>query len=171
MAVFSALGNLGFAAGPTVIAFFIAAWGWRASPWLILPAVIVVGLLFVLLPPRRVDELTGSGSEISLRGLLADRAGVAAVLRLIFINFCLTVGLRGLQTFLGIHLVDLGSSVTSVGLLLTATLALGAIVSIFVSSLLAPGRQPGADRLLGARRPAARRGGRPAPAFARRAGC
>jgi FSR family fosmidomycin resistance protein-like MFS transporter len=135
MAVFSALGNLGFAAGPTVIAFFIAAWGWRASPWLILPAAIVVGLLFVLLPPRRIDELTGSRSEISLRGLLADRVGVAAVLRLIFINFCLTVGLRGLQTFLGIHHVDLGTPVTSVGLLLTATLALGAIVSIFVSSL------------------------------------
>jgi FSR family fosmidomycin resistance protein-like MFS transporter len=135
MAVFSALGNLGFAAGPTVIAFFIAAWGWRASPWLIIPAAVVVALLFVLLPPRRIDEVTRGRSEITLRGLFADRAGAAAVLRLIFINFCLTVGLRGLQTFLGIHLVDLGTPVTSVGLLLTATLALGAIVSIFVSSL------------------------------------
>jgi FSR family fosmidomycin resistance protein-like MFS transporter len=135
MAVFSALGNLGFAAGPTVIAFFIAAWGWRASPWLIVPAAVVVALLFVLLPPRRIDEVTRGRSEITLRGLFADRAGAAAVARLVFINFCLTVGLRGLQTFLGIHLVDLGTPVTSVGLLLTATLALGAIVSIFVSSL------------------------------------
>jgi MFS transporter, FSR family, fosmidomycin resistance protein len=135
MAIFSALGNLGFAAGPTVIAFFIAARGWRTSPWLILPAAVVVGLLFVLLPPRRIDQLTRSRTEISLRGLLADRVGVAAVLRLIFINFCLTVGLRGLQTFLGIHMTDLGVPLKSVGLLLTATLALGAIVSIFVSSL------------------------------------
>ncbi len=135
MAVFSALGNLGFAAGPTVIAFFIAAWGWRASPWLIVPAAVVVALLFIVLPPRRIDEHTRGRSEITLRGLFADRAGFAAVLRLIFINFCLTVGLRGLQTFLGIHMTDLGAPVTSVGLLLTATLALGAIVSIFVSSL------------------------------------
>lgn len=135
MAVFSATGNLGFAAGPTVIAFFIAAWGWRASPVLIAPAAAVVILLFVLLPPRRIDDRTRGGSEITLRALAADRAGRAAVLRLIFINFCLTVGLRGLQTYLGIHLTSLGAAVTDVGLLLTATLALGALVSIFVSSL------------------------------------
>jgi FSR family fosmidomycin resistance protein-like MFS transporter len=135
MAVFSATGNLGFAAGPTVIAFFIAAWGWGASPWLIVPAAAVVGLLFLLLPPRRIEEHTKGRTEITLRGLVADRAGFAAVLRLVFINFCLTVGLRGLQTYLGIHLTDLGTPVTSVGLLLTATLALGALASIFVSSL------------------------------------
>jgi FSR family fosmidomycin resistance protein-like MFS transporter len=135
MAVFSALGNLGFAAGPTVIAFFIAAWGWRASPVLIAPAALVVAMLFVLLPPRRIEERTKGRTEITLRGLAADRAGLAAVLRLIFINFCLTVGLRGLQTYLGIHLTDLGTPVTTVGLLLTATLALGAVVSVFVSSL------------------------------------
>ncbi len=135
MAVFSATGNLGFAAGPTVIAFFIAAWGWGASPWLIVPAAAVAALLFLLLPPRRIEEHTKGRTEISLRGLLADRAGFAAVLRLIFINFCLTVGLRGLQTFLGIHLTDLGTPVTSVGLLLTVTLALGALASILVSLL------------------------------------
>ena len=135
MAVFSALGNLGFAAGPTVIAFFIAAWGWRASPVLIVPAAVVVALLFLLLPPGRIDAHTRGRTEITLRGLAADRAGLSAVLRLIFINFCLTVGLRGLQTYLGIHLTDLGTPVTQVGLLLTATLALGAVASILVSSL------------------------------------
>ena len=135
MAVFSALGNLGFAAGPTVVAFFIAAWGWRATPVLIAPAAVVVGLLFVLLPPRRIDEHTRGRTEITLRGLAADPAGLAAVLRLIFINFCLTVALRGFQTYLGIHLTDLGAPVTTVGLVLTATLALGAVASIFVSSL------------------------------------
>jgi FSR family fosmidomycin resistance protein-like MFS transporter len=135
MAVFSATGNLGFAAGPTVMAFFIAAWGWGASPVLIVPAAVLVALLFVLLPPRRIEERTKGRTEITLRGLVADRAGFAAVLRLVFINFCLTVGLRGLQTFLGIHLADLGQPLKSTGLLLTATLALGAFASIFVSSL------------------------------------
>jgi FSR family fosmidomycin resistance protein-like MFS transporter len=136
MAVFSAAGNLGLAAGPTVIGFFIAAWGWRASPWLALPAVVVVALLFVLLPPRRIDEHTKGRTEITLRGLAADRAGLAAVLRLVFINFSITVGLRGLQTFLGIHLTDLGASLKSVGLLMTVFLALGAAASIYVSSLV-----------------------------------
>ncbi|MCX7028897.1 MAG: MFS transporter [Spirochaetes bacterium] len=135
MAVFSATGNLGFAAGPTVMAFFIAAWGWNASPVLIAPAVVVVALLFVLLPPRRIEEHTKGRTEITLRGLVADRAGFAAVLRLIFINFCLTVAIRALQTFLSIHLTDLGQPVTSAGLLLTAMLALGALASILVSSL------------------------------------
>ena len=119
MAVFSAAGNLGLAAGSTVIGFFIAAWGWRSTPWLALPAVAVVTLLFVLLPPRRIDEYTKGRTEITLRGLAADRAGLAAILRLVFINFSITVGLRGLQTFLGIHLTDLGASLKSVGLLTT----------------------------------------------------
>jgi FSR family fosmidomycin resistance protein-like MFS transporter len=136
MAVFSAAGNLGLAAGSAVIAFFIAAWGWRATPWLALPAVFVVTLLFVLLPPRRLDERTKGRTEITLRGLTADRAGFAAILRLVFINFSITVGLRGLQTFLGIHLTDLGTPVTTIGLLLTVTLALGAIASIIVSFLV-----------------------------------
>jgi FSR family fosmidomycin resistance protein-like MFS transporter len=135
MAVFSATGNLGLAAGPTVIAFFIAAWGWGASPVLIVPAAVVVALLFLLLPPRRIDEHTKGRTEITLRALVADRPGFAAVLRLIFINFCITVALRALQTFLGIHLTDLGAPVTAVGLLLTAMLALGALASIWVSSL------------------------------------
>jgi FSR family fosmidomycin resistance protein-like MFS transporter len=135
MAIFSATGNLGFAAGPTVIAYFIAAWGWNASPVLIVPAVVVVALLFVLLPPRRIEEQTKGKTEITLRGLLADRAGFSALLRLVFINFCITVAVRALQTFLSIHLTDLGQPVTSAGLLLTATLALGALASILVSSL------------------------------------
>lgn len=135
MAVFSATGNLGFAAGPTVIAFFIAAWGWRSSPVLIAPAAAVVALLAVLLPPSRIDARTKGRTEITLRGLAADRAGLAAVLRLVLINFCITVALRGLQTYLGIHLTGLGAPVTAVGLLLTATLALGALASIGVSSL------------------------------------
>jgi FSR family fosmidomycin resistance protein-like MFS transporter len=135
MAVFSALGNFGFAAGPSVIAFFVAARGWNASPILAVPAVVVVALLFVLLPPRRIDEHTGGRAEITLRGLMADRAGFTAVLRLIIVNFCITVALRALQTFLSIHLADLGRPNTSAGLLLTVTLALGALASIWVSSL------------------------------------
>jgi FSR family fosmidomycin resistance protein-like MFS transporter len=135
MAIFSALGNFGIAAGPSVIAYFIAAWGWNASPVLIAPAAVVVALLVVLLPPRRLAAHTSGRSGITLRGLAADRAGLAAVLRLVFINFCITVGLRGLQTFLGVHLTGLGVPVTSVGLFLTVTLALGALASIYVSSL------------------------------------
>jgi len=136
MAVFSAAGNLGLAAGPYVIALAIAAWGWRASPWLALPAAVIVALLLVLLPPRRIDAHTKGKTEITLRGLAADRAGLAAILRLVFINFCITVGLQGLQTFLGIHLADLGTPMTAVGLLLTVTLALGAAASIYMSTMV-----------------------------------
>jgi MFS transporter, FSR family, fosmidomycin resistance protein len=136
MAIFSAAGNLGLAAGSLVIGYFIAARGWGATPWLALPAVAVVALLFVLLPPRRVDEYTKGRTEITLRGLAADRAGLAAILRLVFINFSITVGLRGLQTFIGVHLADLGQPLKSISLLLWVTLTLGAVASIFVSFLV-----------------------------------
>lgn len=53
-----------------------------------------------------------------------------------FINFCITVGLRGLQTFLSIHLTDLGASLESAGLLVSVFLALGAAASIYVSTLV-----------------------------------
>ncbi len=38
MAIFSAGGNLGFAAGPAVIAYFISVWGFHATPVLAVPA-------------------------------------------------------------------------------------------------------------------------------------
>lgn len=68
MAVFSAGGNLGLAAGPTVIAYFIATWGWRASSWLALPAVVVVALLFVLLPPTASTSTRRAGRRLRCAG-------------------------------------------------------------------------------------------------------
>ncbi|HTZ50439.1 MAG TPA: MFS transporter [Spirochaetia bacterium] len=133
MAVFSAGGNLGFAAGPAVIAFFISVWGFHSTPILAVPAAVLAGTLALLMP--RGSRARGSGTTVRLRTLLANRRDLAMLGRLVFINFALTVGVRGLSTFLPVYMAQRGSPVTSIGALFTGMLALGAVASVFVSQL------------------------------------
>jgi FSR family fosmidomycin resistance protein-like MFS transporter len=135
MAVFSAGGNLGFAAGPAVIAYFISVWGFRATPILAVPAALVAGGLALLLPADELRRRSARAARFSLRALLANRRDLAMLLRLVFINFCLTVGVRALSTFLPVYMAEHGSHVTSIGVLFTGMLALGALASVFVSTL------------------------------------
>ncbi len=135
MAIFSAVGNLGYSAGPIVIASLIAARGAGAAPLLIVPAVALTILLFVLLPPRVVEQRSRAAARLSFRQLLADRRELPTLLRLIFVNFCLTVALRAMTTFLPVRLSALGEPVTSIGILFTIVLGLGAVLSILASSM------------------------------------
>jgi FSR family fosmidomycin resistance protein-like MFS transporter len=135
MAVFSAGGNLGFAAGPAVIAYFISVWGFRATPILAVPAALVAGSLALLLPVDELRKRAALSARVSLRGLTANRGDLTVLLRLVFINFCLNVGVRGLSTFLPVYMAQHGSPVTSIGALFTGMLALGALASVFVSTL------------------------------------
>ena len=135
MAVFSAGGNLGYAAGPAVIAYFISVWGFRATPILAVPAALVAGGLAILLPTAELRRRSARSATISLRGLLANRRDLVVLLRLVFINFALTVGVRGLSTFLPVVMARRGSPLTSIGALFTGMLALGALASVFVSTL------------------------------------
>jgi MFS transporter, FSR family, fosmidomycin resistance protein len=135
MAIFSAGGNLGFAAGPALFAFFIAAWGLHATPLLAVPAALVAGSLFLLLPSRELKKRTAAASRPSWKSLLADRGERTMLIRLVFINFCITFAVRGLTTFLPVFMARQGISLTNIGILFTGMLALGALLSIFVSSL------------------------------------
>lgn len=135
MAVFSAGGNLGFAAGPAVIAYFISVWGFRATPILAVPAALVAGSLALLLPLGELRRRSARSEQISLKGLFANRRDLAMLLRLVFINFSLNVGVRGLSTFLPVYMAQHGSPLTSIGALFTGMLALGAVASVFVSTL------------------------------------
>ena len=135
MAVFSAGGNLGFAAGPAVIAYFISVWGFGATPVLAVPAAIVAGSLALLLPVDELRTRIAQSARISLRALVSNRTDFAMLLRLVFINFCLTVGVRSLSTFLPVYMAQRGAPVTSIGALFTGMLALGAVASVFVSTL------------------------------------
>jgi FSR family fosmidomycin resistance protein-like MFS transporter len=135
MAVFSAGGNLGFAAGPAVFAFFIAAWGLQATPLLAIPAALVAGTLFLLLPAKELKKRAARAASVSWRSLFADRHDLGILIRLVSINFCLTVAVRGLSTFLPIYMARASMPVTTIGILFTVMLACGAVISIFVSSL------------------------------------
>ena len=135
MALFSAGGNLGFAAGPAVMALFVAAWGFQSTPVLALPAAAVALALFLLLPAREMERRTRADSRVTWRGLLSDKAGFAVLLRLVFINFSLQAAIRGLQTYLPVYMAGLSIPVTRIGVVFTVMLALGAVISIFASSL------------------------------------
>jgi FSR family fosmidomycin resistance protein-like MFS transporter len=135
MAIFSAGGNLGFAAGPAVIAFFITAWGFRSTPILAVPAAAVAIALSLLLPAKEMRRRAASEIRVSFRILVADRGRFTVLLRLVFINFAITVAVRGLTTYLPVYMTSHSLPVTSIGVLFTVMLAAGAVVSIFVSSL------------------------------------
>ena len=135
MALYSAGGNLGFAAGPAVMAYFISVWGFRATPVLAVPAALVAGSLALLLPVGDLRARVARSARISLRDLAASGADLAMLLRLVFINFCLTVGVRTLYTFLPVDMARRGAPLTSIGALFTGMLALGAVASVFVSTL------------------------------------
>ncbi len=135
MAVFSAGGNLGFAAGPAVFAFYVTAWGLRSTPLLAIPAAAVALCLFLLLPSRELRRRTERSARATWRGIFASRTDRAVLIRLMFINICLTVAVRGLSTFLPVYMARLSIPVTSIGILFTLMLALGAALSVFVSSL------------------------------------
>jgi MFS transporter, FSR family, fosmidomycin resistance protein len=135
MAIFSAGGNLGFAAGPALFALFFAAWGLRATPLLALPAALVALSLFLLLPSRELRKRTAAVARPSWKSLLADRGERTMLMRLVYINFCINFAVRGLTTFLPVFMAQHGISLTNIGILFTGMLALGAMLSIFVSSL------------------------------------
>jgi MFS transporter, FSR family, fosmidomycin resistance protein len=135
MAVFSAGGNLGFAAGPAVMGFFVALWGFKSTPILAVPAALVAGSLALLLPARELKRRTTRVAHTTWRELFANRADLVMLVRLVFINFCLTVCVRGLSTFLPIYMAGHGMPVTSIGILFTVMLALGAVISVFTSQL------------------------------------
>jgi MFS transporter, FSR family, fosmidomycin resistance protein len=135
MAVFSAGGNLGFAAGPALMAFFISVWGFHATPVLAAPAAAMALVLFLLLPAREIDKRTRTQTRVTWRSLLSNRVELAILMRLVFINFALQVAVRGLQTYLPVYMSGLSVPVTAIGVIFTVMLALGAIASIFASSL------------------------------------
>lgn len=135
MAIFSAGGNLGFAAGPAAIAFFIAAFGLRATPVLAIPAAAIALVLFLLLPSRELAARTAGDRGVTWRGLFSDRPRLAVLARLVFINFCITMAVRGMSTFLPVYLAGFGVKVTSIGVIFTVMLAAGALASILAAAL------------------------------------
>jgi MFS transporter, FSR family, fosmidomycin resistance protein len=134
MAIFSAGGNLGYAAGPAAIAFFVTAWGLRAMPILAVPAAMVAATMFFLLPAKEIQRRTARVAKVSIRSLFADRKDSATLLRLVFINFCLNVSVRGLSTFLPVYMAKLSINVASIGVLFTLMLACGAVISVFAGA-------------------------------------
>jgi MFS transporter, FSR family, fosmidomycin resistance protein len=128
MALFSALGTLGFAVGPLVITRVVAAYGLDHSYYIIATGLIMTAVLYRFCPPLPAPVKPAPGVEkIKWQLLLALKPAWKPLLLL----YLITVVRSGLQmttnNFLPFLLHDRGYTLTETGNVLTVFLLLGGL--------------------------------------------
>ena len=128
MALFSALGTLGFAVGPLVITRVVSAYGLEHSYYIIATGLVMSAVLYRVCPPLPAPSVPEPGVEkIKWQLLAALRAAWKPLLLL----YSITVIRSGLQmttnNFLPFLLQDRGYGLTDTGNMLTVFLLLGGI--------------------------------------------
>ncbi|QVQ54555.1 MFS transporter [Spiractinospora alimapuensis] len=78
ISLFAAGGQLGFAVGPVIVLGVVAEFGITATPWLMIPGVVLAVLLYVLLPAGR-DDHRSTGPAACARCLLYGPVAILAV--------------------------------------------------------------------------------------------
>jgi MFS transporter, FSR family, fosmidomycin resistance protein len=121
MSIFFVGGNVGFAIMPIIAVVFVGRLGLHATPLLMLPGLLIVGLLTLLAPPnpRRANVQPLSGAQ-----LLAFWKPMAPVM---IVAACRTATYTGLVTFLALYLRDRGGSAEGAAALVFAMLMAGAV--------------------------------------------
>ena len=128
MALFSALGTLGFAVGPLVITRVVAAYGLDHSYYVIATGLVMSAVLYRVCPPLPTPVSHAPGTERIKWQLLAALRTARKPLLLLY---TITVIRSGLQmttnTFLPFMLQDRGFALTGTGDMLTVFLLLGGL--------------------------------------------
>src|SRR5262249_6501190 len=128
MALFSALGTLGFAVGPLVITRVVSAFGLEHSWYIIGTGVVMSAILYRVCPPLPVQEVMSLGVEKMKWQLLSALRTAWKPLTLLYL---ITVIRSGLQmttnNFLPFMLEDRGYSLTEIGNVMTVFLLLGGV--------------------------------------------
>jgi FSR family fosmidomycin resistance protein-like MFS transporter len=131
MALFSALGTLGFAVGPLVITRVVSAYGLEHSWYIIGTGLVMSAILYRVCPPLPEHSSSVPGVEKIKWQLLAALRTVWKPLTLLYL---ITVIRSGLQmttnNYLPFMLEDRGYSLTDTGNMLTVFLLLGGIGGI-----------------------------------------
>jgi FSR family fosmidomycin resistance protein-like MFS transporter len=125
MALFIGAGNIGFAAGPALLAWTYASWGWDGLWRVGVPGLVTTLLLVPMAPARRHqahrergrarDALLARWQPLLLMYLFVV---VRGVVQLIFVGF------------LPLYLIDAGMSVEAAGVALSLFLAAGSLGSV-----------------------------------------
>lgn len=127
MALFSALGTLGFAVGPLVITRVVSAYGLEHSYYIIATGLLMSAVLYRMCPPLPPPKGAPGVEKIKWQLLAALRAAWKPLLLL----YLITVIRSGLQmttnNYLPFLLQDRGYDLTSTGNMLTVFLLLGGL--------------------------------------------
>lgn len=126
MALFVGAGNIGFAAGPALLTWTYATWGWDGLWRVAVPGLLTTVLLFPMAPERRIE----APAKERGRALDALRARWRPLLRMY-----LFVVVRGIVQllfvgFLPLYMIDAGLTVEAAGFGLSCFLAAGSAGSI-----------------------------------------
>ena len=128
MALFSAMGTLGFAVGPLVITRVVSAFGLEHSWYVIGTGVVMSAILYRVCPPLPVQQVSSPGVNKIKWQLLAALRSAWKPLTLLYL---ITVIRSGLQmttnNFLPFMLEDRGNSLTEIGNVMTVFLLLGGV--------------------------------------------
>ena len=131
MAMFSALGTLGFAVGPLVITRVVSAYGLEHSYYVIGTGLVMSAILYRVCPPLPAHAFSTPGVEKIKWQLLAALRTAWKPLTLLYL---ITVVRSGLQmttnNFLPFMLEDRGYALTETGNVMTVFLLLGGIGGI-----------------------------------------
>ena len=131
MALFSALGTLGFAVGPLVITRVVSAYGLEHSYYIIGTGLLMSAILYRVCPPLPAQASPAPGVEKIKWQLLAALRTAWKPLTLLYL---ITVIRSGLQmttnNFLPFMLEDRGYALTETGNVMTVFLLLGGIGGI-----------------------------------------
>jgi len=121
MSIFFVGGNLGFAVMPLIAVTFVARLGLHATPLLMLPGLVMVGLLAALAPKvrpnARLRPLTGKQLAAFWKPMLP----------ITLVAACRTATYTGLVTFLAVYLRGRGESGEAAAALVLAMLLAGAV--------------------------------------------
>jgi FSR family fosmidomycin resistance protein-like MFS transporter len=128
MALFSAMGTLGFAVGPLVITRVVSAFGLEHSWYIIGTGVVMSAILYRVCPPLPVQPVSSPGVEKIKWQLLSALRTAWKPLTLLYL---ITVIRSGLQmttnNFLPFMLEGRGYSLTAIGNVMTVFLLLGGV--------------------------------------------
>lgn len=128
MALFSAIGTLGFAVGPLVITRIVSSYGLEHSYYIIATGLVMSAVLYRVCPPLPAPAAPAPGVEKIKWQLLAALRSAWKPLTLLYL---ITVIRSGLQmttnNFLPFLLEDQGYGLTETGNMLTVFLLLGGI--------------------------------------------
>jgi len=124
-------GNLGFAAGPLLVAWLMHGWGTHAAIWMMVPTVVALGFLVANAGVIRKPAVARSAVHVQ-HGVQRRHQNLGLILLLLALITVQTIVLSGLKTFIPLYYEEFGQlSADWIALMLTIISLTGAVGTLF----------------------------------------